>query len=53
MPILYLIIGGMLLYVNNVSTMKKIKKEEDTGLNTLIGVILVFFITWAIVLLHN
>jgi len=27
----------ILIYVNNVSILKKVKKEEDTALNTIVG----------------
>jgi len=51
MPVYASIIGAMLLYINTVSIMKKIKNGEDTSPNTTIGVILVAIIMFSILLL--
>jgi len=42
------IIGSMVLYVNMVSTIKRIKKDENTGANTVIGCICVAFIMYSV-----
>lgn len=53
MPVYVSIIGGMLLYINTVSIMKKIKKGEDTNLNTLVGAILVGAIIFSIFVIYG
>lgn len=44
----FLLIGPMLLYINTVSIMKKIKNGEDTSPNTTIGCILIASIIYSI-----
>ncbi|WP_291570792.1 hypothetical protein [Clostridium sp. UBA4548] len=49
--ILVLIFAGVLLYINIVSTMKKVRKEQGTERNTLFGCILVALILFLLCLL--
>jgi hypothetical protein len=44
----FLLIAPMLLYINTVSIMKKIKNGEDTSPNTTIGCILIGSIIYSI-----
>jgi len=43
------IIASVILYVNLVSTIKKIKDNKGTGVNTAIGGICIAFITFSII----
>lgn len=41
------VVAGVLLYINTVSIIKKVRKEENTEFNTLFGCISVAFIIYA------
>jgi len=44
------IVAAVILYVNTVSILKKVKKEEKTIINTIIGSICSAIIIWSILL---